>query len=231
MKFIDWGLIDYKEALACQENLVEQVAAEKSVGTVVFCSHPPIVTLGRKSQPDDVFGWTGSVCEISRGGRATYHGPSQLVIYPILNLELSPQKRDLHWYLRSFENAIVETMQRYGIQAKGRSLQTLDPTNSQEETGVWVGNRKLASIGIAVRKWVTFHGAAINIDHDPEAFQGMKPCGFNAATMISMEKVLDQKIERDHLMKSLQKSLIAHLGEQKSALKHSTSTQAHSNAP
>lgn len=218
MNFTDWGLIDYKTALAQQESLVEQVAAEKSVGTVVFCSHPPVVTLGRKTQPGDVFGWTGHVEEISRGGRATYHGPSQLVIYPIFNLDFAKNKRDLHWYLRSFENAIVETMKRYGIQAKGRSLQSHDLENSQEETGVWVGNRKLASIGIAVRKWVTFHGAAINVDHDPEAFQGMKPCGFNSSTMISMEKILDQKIDREHLIKSLQKSLAYHLLEDRITL-------------
>lgn len=211
LQFADWGLIDYKTALAQQEQLVEQVAGTRATGTIVFCSHPPVVTLGRKTQPGDVFGWRGAIQEISRGGRATYHGPSQLVIYPIFNLDSVRNKRDLHWYLRSFENAIVETMQRYGIQANGRSLQTLESANSQEETGVWVGNRKLASIGIAVRKWVTYHGAAINVDHDPEAFQGMKPCGFNSTTMISMEKILDQKVNRQDLIRSLEKSLSRHL--------------------
>lgn len=208
LQFVDWGEIDYQTALTRQEQMVEDVAARRSAGTIVFCTHPPVVTLGRKTQEGDVFAWQGEVQEISRGGRATYHGPSQLVIYPIFNLEYPKNHpRDLHWYLRSFENAIVETMQRYGIQAKGKSLQALNPALQQEETGVWVGSRKLASLGIAVRKWVTYHGAAINVDEDPSAFQGMKPCGFSSETMISMEKILGEKVDRSLLIESLQKSL------------------------
>lgn len=200
MQFQDWGLIAYDEALRKQEALVEETAAKKSAGTLVFCTHPPVVTLGRKTQEGDVFGWQGPRIEISRGGRATYHGPSQLLIYPIYNLDfersLAP-KRDIGWYLRNFENAIVDTLAVFGIEAQGRSLQKKSAAETgEDETGVWVGDRKIASLGIGVRKWVCFHGAAINLDRDPLAFQGMRPCGFNRERMVSLEEVTGSAIDR-----------------------------------
>lgn len=200
MEIQDWGLIDYEQALKKQEELVEKIASEKSEGVFVFCSHPAVVTLGRKTQPGDVFAWDGPVKEISRGGRATYHGPSQLVVYPILNLEFAAPgrpMRDIGWFLRSLENAIVRTLSDFGVEAVGKSLQKKSNIeNAQEETGVWVGSQKIASLGIAIRKWVTYHGAAINLDEDPRAFFGMNPCGFQSSVMVSLEKILGQKVNR-----------------------------------
>lgn len=211
LEFQDWGLIDYEQALNKQLELVEKVAEQKNHGYLVFCTHNPIVTLGRKTQPGDVFSWKGPVKEISRGGRATYHGPSQLVIYPILNMEFAqaqhPQ-RDIGWFLRSFEKAIVDTLKDYGVEAVGKSLQQKSLNeDASEETGVWVGRQKIGSLGIGVRKWITYHGAAINLDHDPEAFIGMKPCGFNTETMISLEKLLNRKISRPEFSDALMKRL------------------------
>jgi lipoyl(octanoyl) transferase len=211
LEFIDWGLIDYEEALTRQLELVEQVAKTQSNGFLIFCTHPAVVTLGRKTQPGDVYAWQGPIKEISRGGRATYHGPSQLVVYPIYNLE---PKHDIGAYLRNFENAIVKTLETYGVAAVGKSLQkkSLDESAS-EETGVWVGSKKVASLGIAVKKWVTFHGAAINLDFDKSAFQGMKPCGFEPSVMTSLEELTGKKIDRqeftDHLKNSLQAAFAA----------------------
>lgn len=207
LEFQDWGLIDYEQALNRQLELVEKVAEEKSHGYLIFCTHEPVVTLGRKTQPGDVFSWKGPVKEISRGGRATYHGPSQLVIYPILNMDFihaqHPQ-RDIGWFLRSFENAIVQTLKNYGIEALGKSLQQKSLNeDASEETGVWVGRQKIGSLGIGVRKWVTYHGAAINLDYDPEAFIGMKPCGFHTETMVSLEKLLGRKIDRQDFSKMI----------------------------
>lgn len=221
----DWGLIEYSEALARQEALVEKVATEKSRGVLVICQHPAVVTLGRKTQPDDLQGWTGPTIEISRGGRATYHGPSQLVLYPIWNLDSSenPRPRDLHWYLRSLETVIINTVRDFGIIAQGRSLQEKvqagqcapglsgaqmsssipSQPSSSEETGVWVGKQKLASLGIAVRKWVTFHGLALNVDEDSLAFQGIRPCGFNSDVMTSMEKLCGHGIDHEVLKAKL----------------------------
>ncbi|GIL18264.1 MAG: hypothetical protein BroJett040_20150 [Oligoflexia bacterium] len=212
IEFQDWGPIEYEKALEKQEQLVEKVAAEKSEGVLVFCTHPPIVTLGRKTEAGDVFAWQGPIKEISRGGRATYHGPSQLVIYPIINLDLPTNnrpQRDIGWYLRTLENAIIDVLKTEGITAIGKSLQKKSQTDSgTEETGVWVGNQKIASLGIGVRKWVTYHGAALNVDEDPQAFQGMKPCGFSTETMVSMEKLLGRKVDRPKIQNLLKEKLL-----------------------
>lgn len=207
----DWGLIDYQKALALQESFASLVSEQNIPGKIVLCSHPEVVTLGRATKPDDVFGFQGPVIEISRGGRATYHGPSQLVVYPIVNLGLARAFRpvnDIGAYLRNFETAIVNTLKEFGIESQGRSLQKKSGEEvPAEETGVWVGRRKIASLGIAIRKWVSFHGAALNVDQDAKAFQGLKPCGFTPDTMISMEEVLGHKVDRSRLNPVLLKNL------------------------
>ncbi len=185
MRFEDWGEISYSQALARQYDLLEQVLDEPSQERVIFCSHPPVVTLGRASSDKDLLGWQGETYEVSRGGKATYHGPGQQVIYPILDLK--NRKKDLHWFLRELENATIECLKTYGLKALG---------NRPDATGVWIGDRKLASIGIAVKSWVTYHGIAINLYQDPLAFQGISPCGFQSSTMISLEEIRTEKIDR-----------------------------------
>lgn len=211
LEFVDWGLVEYQLALSRQMELVSQVGSGVKVQTIVFCSHPPVVTLGRGTRSGDVFGWKGSIVEISRGGRATYHGPNQLVAYPIVNLSLqrkSLPSRDLHAYLRGLENAIVRTLKFCGVTANGSPATGARSLASEgEATGVWIGKRKIASIGIGVRRWVSYHGLAINLDYDPNAFQGLNPCGFSQQTMISLEEVLGTKIDRAHFQLELQKNL------------------------
>lgn len=205
--FQDWGLIDYEQALSKQLSLAEGVAAQKSKGYLIFCSHPHVVTLGRKTQEGDVTSWDGPVIEISRGGRATYHGPSQLVVYPIYNLDYDG-KRDIHAYLRKLEQAIVDVLKHYKVEAVGKSLQEKSKDEKEEETGVWVGRQKIASLGIAVKKWVSLHGTAINLDEDPRAFLGMKPCGFSSDVMVSLEKLVDQKVDRTEFSQLLKEKLL-----------------------
>lgn len=210
LKFEDWGLIDYEQALNRQLEKVEEVAKAteqasqgENFGFLIFCTHPAVVTLGRKTQPGDVFGWKGPIIEISRGGRATYHGPSQLVVYPIFKI------KDIGKYLRDFENAILDVLKTYGIEAVGKTLQKKsDLQEETEETGVWVGRQKIASLGIGVKKWITYHGAAINLDEDPLAFQGMKPCGFSSETMVSLEKLLGRKVDRQEFSEKLKARLL-----------------------
>lgn len=210
--FQDWGLINYDEALTKQAELVEQVHAENLPGYLVFCTHPPVVTLGRATKAGDVCGWQGPIIEVSRGGRATYHGPSQVVIYPILNLthaRKGRKDREIVGYLRIFEDAIVETLRDYGIEAQGRSLQKNPNTKSEaDETGVWIGNKKIASLGVAVRKWVTFHGAAINLHYDPKAFKGLNPCGFTSDTMLSLEQILGSQVDTQEFKEKIKKKLL-----------------------
>lgn len=189
--FEDWGLIDYDLATQKQLALVEKVASENSRGFLIFCTHPPVVTKGRGTKSDDIFAWQGPLIESSRGGRATYHGPSQIVVYAIINLK---PKRDVVGFLRRFESALVQTLSDFGISSVGRSVQKNLKTESEaDETGVWVGPQKVASLGIAVKKWVTYHGAALNFSFDPKAFQGINPCGFQSSTMVSVEQLLSDK--------------------------------------
>lgn len=212
LKFEDWGLIEYQQALDRQLELVQKVADTNLPGYLIFCTHPEVVTMGRATKVGDVTDFRGPVIEVSRGGRATYHGPSQLVIYPIVNLNFARKGRAVHevvGLIRDLENSIVTILNQLGIQATGKSLQKkLNEEFNEEETGVWIGNQKVASIGMAVRRWVTFHGAAINLDHDVAAFKGLKPCGFATETMISVEQILNKKMDRENFKDLIRKKLI-----------------------
>lgn len=193
MIFHDWGLVDYKQALSQQLIHLKQVQSGGEE-QIIFCSHNPVVTLGRASEPEDLIDWSGEVVEITRGGKATYHGPGQLVIYPILNLNREDRKsfkpRDIHAYLRALESATSATFAEYGLETTAIDPKKLNNENKRVSyTGVWVDNKKIASIGIAVKKWVTFHGIAINLYNDVSAFSGINPCGFTAATMTSLESL------------------------------------------
>lgn len=216
MEFVDWGLIPYPEATEKQLQLVESVASGKSVDTIIFCTHPPVVTLGRSSTPEDLTGWQGDVFETSRGGRATYHGPEQLVIYPIINLtkereNLNP--RDVHQYLRQLEQGLIGGLNEMGVKAEIRETKEIDSQGKELlMTGVWVGNQKLASIGIAVRKWVTYHGAALNLTQSETAFSGIQPCGFKKDTMTSLKSIQgaepDLELIKNCLKSALKKAFI-----------------------
>ena len=185
MNFVDWELINYNLAVERQQELVEQFAAG-APEMIVFCEHPAIVTLGRATKAEDILGWKGDVAETSRGGRATFHGPGQIVVYPILNLK--NRNRDLHGYMRSLEIVISQSLHDIGIiGAEARTVQM----GELSLTGVWVGSRKIASIGIAVRKWVTYHGCAINFFRESvSGFRGINPCGFQSSVMTSVEDIL-----------------------------------------
>ncbi len=209
LNFVDWGLVPYQNALDRQLELVDEVAADaEHRGYIIFCTHPPVVTLGRQTKPDDVTSWTGDTIEISRGGRATYHGPSQLVVYIILNIK-SPRKnrgpQEIRGFLRDFETAIVNTVKYYNVESFGRSLENID------DTGVWVdsenGIKKMTSMGIAVKKWVTYHGAALNMTYDPKAFTGINPCGYSTDKMISMEELLGKPVAISEFKQKLQTEL------------------------
>lgn len=215
-EFQDWGLIDYETALNKQLELVDRLSQEDHhPGYLIFCTHPKVVTTGRQTKPEDIFSWQGPIIEISRGGRATYHGPSQLVVYPILNLKTPRGGRgpqEIRGFLRALENAIVETLKFYDLVATGKTAQKLQISGAEtEETGVWIGSQKIASLGIAVKKWITYHGAAINLDYDPEAFQGLNPCGFKSSTMIDLESILSKKVNREEFKNNLHTQLNAYL--------------------
>jgi lipoyl(octanoyl) transferase len=178
---LDLGITSYRDAWARQLALVEARQKGEAPDTLIVVEHPHVFTLGRRRDaqqnvlaPGDV-----EVIEIERGGDVTYHGPGQLVAYPILLLE--DGERDLHRYLRNLEDAVIATCARAGI-AADREL---------GKTGVWTtdshgARKKLCSMGIACRKWVTFHGLALNVTTDLSYFRRINPCGFEANVMTSL---------------------------------------------
>jgi lipoyl(octanoyl) transferase len=168
--------------------------------TLILVEHPDVITLGRSAKTSNVLapGQT-PVIAIERGGDVTFHGPGQLVVYPIL--QLRETERDLHRFLRNLEEAIIRTLGDFGI-ASVRRL---------GKTGVWTADtaegRKLASIGVAVRKWVTLHGLALNVTTDLSRFGAINPCGFEAAVMTSIARELDQPVDLARVKAALTKHL------------------------
>jgi len=179
------GRVSYEEALVLQERIVaEQVAAIREgnadpSGTLLLLEHEPVYTIGRtpdQSSLRDATRLPHPVVQINRGGQATYHGPGQLVGYPILNL--SKRGRDLHAYLRALEEIIILVSKKHGV----------DATRREGLTGVWVGPRKLASIGVGVRHWISMHGFALNVSGDLSAFHEITPCGIAGVEMTNLER-------------------------------------------
>jgi len=194
MKIENWGMVPYEEATRRQLEAVEAVH-EGADERLILCTHPPVVTLGRGTPEGDVTEWSGEIIETSRGGRATYHGPSQLVVYPIVDLRKrrsEVKERDVGAYLRAVEHATVAGLRELGLKtAEARTTKM----GEQSLTGVWVGDRKIASIGVAVKKWITYHGMALNVLRDEKAFQGIRPCGFSREVMTNVEEQLDQILD------------------------------------
>jgi lipoate-protein ligase B len=183
---VDLGLVEYPQALTLQKSLVEQRRQEEGQDTLLLLEHPPVFTLGRGADASFVLNPRHvPVHRVSRGGQVTFHGPGQLVGYPIL--ALPRHRRDVHAYIRSLENVLIETLAVYGLQAQQR----------EGLTGVWLGEQKIASIGVGIRRWVTFHGFALNIDPDLSYFNAIIPCGLHGVCITSMAQALDRPIALD----------------------------------
>lgn len=199
IEYKDLGLIDYNKALLFQEQLVEQRFLNQIPDTVLFCNHPSVVTLGRSTQPGDVAGWQGQIVEVSRGGRATYHGPGQRVIYPILDLRQDGRTcvrpKDIMSYLENFEQAVLDSLFEVGItNAKLKEDIVFDENGKKLlNRGIWVEDRKIAAFGIAVRKWISYHGCAINIFKDENSFVGIQPCGYQQNAVGYLQDFVETK--------------------------------------
>ena len=189
----DLGRIAYADALAEQERLVAERAGGFGVDTLLLCEHDAVVTVGRGGA-DDLGDLDVPVVEISRGGEATWHGPGQLVGYPVRRLE--DGERDLHRVLRDTEALVVDVLERLGIGSAGPDAE--DGARAREGlTGVWAGERKVCSIGVAVRSWVTFHGFALNVCNDLAPFRAIRPCGLDGSVMTSVSEILGRTVEMD----------------------------------
>jgi lipoate-protein ligase B len=172
------GVVDYAAAVAWQERLVARRLAG-GPDTLLLLEHPPVYTLGRGADERHLGSAVAgdvAIVRAHRGGQVTYHGPGQLVGYPILDLR--GLRTDIRWYLRMLENALIATLAVWQIPGE----------HVAGQTGVWVAGRKIASIGVAVRRWVTWHGFALNVGADLSGFAAITPCGIAGVEMTSVAR-------------------------------------------
>ncbi len=202
---LDAGLIEYPEAFALQKRIVDNVIKGKSSHTLIACQHPHVITLSRRTRKESILAdenvlahWGVGLYCADRGGDATYHGPGQLVLYPIFDLRQN--EKDVHLHLRKLEDVVINALRdNFGLNAYRKA----------GFTGVWVGPYKVASIGIGVRHWVTYHGLALNVKTDRSYFSLIKPCGLD----VQMRSINDFFYDDDVSLESVQKMLLKSFAE------------------
>ena len=196
-------LVPYREAWDLQREIAAAVLADEAPDTVLFLEHPPVVTLGRRTDESELHvpeHATVDVVETDRGGKSTFHGPGQLVCYPILNLRR--HGKDVKRYVRMLEEALIGTLGAFGI--AGERIDGL--------TGVWLTRppRKIASIGVHISRWVTTHGYALNVDLDPAPFtEWITACGLEDAQFTTMARVLGRPVAVDEVRPAAAAALAA----------------------
>lgn len=176
MVITDLGLIDFDTVYAMQERLVAGIAAGTETETLLLLEHPAVYTMGSGGKESNILDPSLEVLRINRGGDVTWHGPGQLVGYPLIALDLCG--RDLHRYLRFLEELLIRTVAEFGVAAR----------RVPGRTGVWTAGGKIASIGVGVRRWVTMHGFALNVAPDLTAFDLINPCGIAACPVTSLSR-------------------------------------------
>jgi lipoate-protein ligase B len=206
VKVIDLGLIDYQKAHDLQQRLVEQREAAAVGDCLLLVQHPHVFTRGRKSRDESDILAPGNVPLISveRGGEITYHGPGQIVAYPIFHL--ADDERDAPRFIRRLEQWIIATLETLGVPGA---------YHNKGFSGVWVGDNKIASVGVAVTaKWVTWHGIALNINTDLSYFSRINPCGLEAGVMTSVSQLLGAPFDLDRAKAALIQQIGTHLSRQ-----------------
>ena len=196
---LDLGRIEYGKALALQRKLAERRAKGELPDILVLLEHEHVITLGKKTTPENLRPQQVPVFQVERGGDATYHGPGQLVGYPIVKLE----DHDVRRHVLTIEKALISAVGRWGIEGK----------MVEGHPGVWVGGRKLASIGVAVTNWVTYHGFAINVNTKMSYFELIRPCGLDPETMTSMRRLLGKPIDLEEVKRAVAEEYSEALGE------------------
>jgi len=186
------GCIEYEQAFDLQTQLVDRLVSDQAspYGYLLLLEHPPTFTIGRsgsdgsvRASADQLAARGSKLLSVNRGGDVTFHGPGQVVAYPIIRLER--QGRDVHRYLRALEETIIRTLVQYGVEGHRKS----------GLTGVWVGEEKIAAIGIAIRRWITYHGISINVDVDLSYFEFIHPCGIRDRGVTSLARILGRQVD------------------------------------
>ena len=191
---LDLEVVEYLQALDMQHLMVERRSRNEIPDVLILLEHPHVYTVGKRVT-DPISAEVGGVpvYSVERGGQWTYHGPGQLVGYPIISLE--GRGRDIRRYLRSLEQVLIDAMGKFGIVAE----------RHEGHTGVWVGDRKIASIGVAVRGWVTFHGFALNVNTDLDYFNRINPCGLPGEAITSMAELIGHEVSMAEVRKSVKR--------------------------
>ena len=184
------GLVPYDEGLQLQERAVERLRSGEAPEQLLLLEHPHVFTLGRGADSSNILAGQDQlesnsveVHETGRGGDVTYHGPGQLVGYPIINLK--PNRCDVHRYVRDIEEVLITTIAEYGIEG----------TRISGLTGVWVGNEKIAAIGVRIARWITSHGFALNVSTDLSYFKMIVPCGITDKGVTSLSRILGRQVD------------------------------------
>ncbi|HIA38949.1 MAG TPA: lipoyl(octanoyl) transferase LipB [Planctomycetes bacterium] len=195
LEVIDLGRADYAETTQLMLELVDEIVAGEKGDHLLLAEFDSVLTVGRGAKSSAYEQLGVPVHDISRGGKVTYHGPGQLVIYPIIALR--DKARDLHAYLHALEAAMINVVGDFDLTG----------VRDERNTGCWVNNHKVASIGVAVRKWVTYHGVALNVNTDLDWFKRFDPCGLEPDVMTSMQQQLASTVD----MVQVKNSVVNHL--------------------
>ncbi len=193
---LELGEVDYQQVLGWQHGLLKMREQGFARDTIITVEHPPVVTVGRDGHEENYADLATPPIKIERGGDVTYHGPGQLVVYFIFNL--TRRGRDLHKFMDNIQEGIIATLAEYDIAAE----------KGDENKGVWTGGKKIASVGVAVKRWMSFHGAAINLNTDLSDFDQIQPCGLDSAVMTSAKKMLSKKVN----LVTFGRQLVGHYG-------------------
>jgi len=198
------GLIGYSQAYHLQRELLRQRVNDEITDTLLLLEHPPTITIGKSGKLENVLASQAQLARegvslffVDRGGDVTYHGPGQLVAYPIIDLR--QRGRDVYKYVRDLEEVIIRTLNDFGIKAR----------RDRNHRGVWVGNEEVAAIGLRISRWVSMHGFALNVNMDLEPFSLINPCGFCDRKATSISNLLSQDIP----MGAVAEGLLAHFSQ------------------
>lgn len=198
IEIIDWGRSRYAEAFELQKARVALRRAGDCDDALIFTEHEPVYTKGLRKGADQHLIWDQAMLaaegieliQSNRGGDITYHGPGQIVGYPILSLQA---RKDLHAYLRDLEEVVIQTLARFGLETARR----------EGKTGIWLESRKICAIGVAVKSWITYHGFALNVNPDLKHFNGIVPCGITDGSVTSMVHELGFSMETSEVKAAL----------------------------
>jgi lipoate-protein ligase B len=190
LKIMKLGIVDYGRAYELQKRLLRDHIEGRGNNILLLLQHSPVITIGRSGSRSNILAPRSlliaegiEVYEIDRGGDVTYHGPGQLTGYPIIDLRYF--KKDVHWYLRMLEEVIIRVLAEYGITGE----------RIEGYTGVWIDDEKVAAIGVAVKRWIAYHGFAFNICPDMSHFEMIRPCGIAGKGVTSLERLLGRRVD------------------------------------